>query len=87
MIHKSVQDRDFHSIRKGDALFVDLAGNIIPYDGSYGEEVQLMFVNEGGYYYSSSGTGIGVAVATEFDLEKGKLSPMTDEKVDTLSTF
>uniref|UniRef100_A0A7S1Z045 AstE/AspA barrel-sandwich hybrid domain-containing protein n=1 Tax=Ditylum brightwellii TaxID=49249 RepID=A0A7S1Z045_9STRA len=62
IVHKSLQDQDFRKIKKGDALFVDLDGNIIPYSGSHGDEVYLIFVNEGGYYYSSSGTGIGVAV-------------------------
>jgi aspartoacylase len=73
MIHKSVQDRDFHLIRNGDPLFVALDGSVIPYEGSHGNEVYLIFVNEGGYYYESSGTGIGVAVAAEFDLETAML--------------
>jgi len=30
-----------------------------------------MFVNEGGYYYKSSGTGIGVAVSSHYKLEDG----------------
>ena len=49
MVHKSIQDRDFEPLRVGDPLFVDLDGNVIPYDGSHGEEVHLIFVNEGGY--------------------------------------
>ena len=73
MVHKSLQDRDFHQIRKGDTLFVDLEGKEIPYDGSHGDQVHLIFVNEGGYYYQSSGTGVGVAVATEYNLEDGML--------------
>eukprot|EP00586_Coscinodiscus_wailesii_P021202 CAMPEP_0172500208 /NCGR_PEP_ID=MMETSP1066-20121228/135753_1 /TAXON_ID=671091 /ORGANISM="Coscinodiscus wailesii, Strain CCMP2513" /LENGTH=340 /DNA_ID=CAMNT_0013274325 /DNA_START=52 /DNA_END=1074 /DNA_ORIENTATION=- len=71
MVHKSVQDRDFLKIKKGDSLFVDLDGNDIPYSGSHGEEVHLMFINEGGYYYSSSGTGIGVSVRREMRLSDG----------------
>jgi succinylglutamate desuccinylase len=39
MIHKSMQDRDFHLIRKGDPLFVSLDGSVIPYEGSHGDEV------------------------------------------------
>ena len=73
MIHKSLQDRDFHIIRKGDPLFVALDGSVQPYDGSHGDEVFLIFVNEGGYYYQSSGTGIGVAVKAKFDLDSGFL--------------
>ena len=30
-----------------------------------------MFVNEGGYYYKSSGTGIGVAITSKFKLSDG----------------
>jgi len=81
MVHKSLQDRDFHLIKKGDPLFLDLGGNIIPYDGSHGEEVYLIFVNEGGYYYQSSGTGIGVAVASGYDLSTARLSPRHDEEM------
>lgn len=69
MIHKSLQDCDFQPLRTGDPLFVALDGTIVTYDGSFGEEVLLMFVNEGGYYYASSGTGIGVAVKSQFDWE------------------
>jgi hypothetical protein len=35
----------------------------------------LMFINEGGYYYASSGTGISVALKDEFDLTTGNLIP------------
>jgi len=73
MVHKHLQDRDFELIHEGDALFVDLHGNIIPYDGSHGSPVYLMFVNEGGYYYKSSGAGIAVATKAFFDLETGLL--------------
>ena len=72
MIHKSVQDRDFELLRVGDPLFVELDGTVVPYDGSHGDEVYLIFVNEGGYYYASSGTGIGVAVRSQFDLQTGE---------------
>jgi succinylglutamate desuccinylase len=71
MIHKDLQDRDFHVIKTGDPLFVDLEGNTVPYSGSHGSPVYLMFVNEGGYYYKKSGTGIAVAERAEFDLEMG----------------
>jgi succinylglutamate desuccinylase len=71
LIHKTLQDRDFKLIKTGDPLFVDKEGNVIPYSGSHGSPVHLMFVNEGGYYYQSSGTGIGVSVRCQFDLETG----------------
>lgn len=79
MVHKSLQDRDFHVLRRGDPLFVDLDGNVVPYEGSHGDEVYLIFVNEGGYYYESSGTGIGVAVETAFDLETGMIVDLDEE--------
>jgi aspartoacylase len=54
IVHKSLQDRDFQPLRIDDPLFVSLDGTVIPYDGSHGDEVHLIFVNEGGYYYASS---------------------------------
>ena len=39
----------------------------------------FQFVNEGGYYYESSGTGIGVAVKMDYDLETGMLLTEDDE--------
>lgn len=80
MIHKSLQDRDFYPLRVGDPLFVGLDGNVITYDGSHGDEVHLIFVNEGGYYYASSGTGIGVAVKSQFDWETGWFVVESDEE-------
>lgn len=80
IVHKSIQDRDFEPLRIGDPLFVTLDGTIIPYDGSHGEEVHLIFVNEGGYYYASSGTGIGVAVKSEFDWQTGYFVVESDDE-------
>mmetsp|Transcript_32520 Transcript_32520/g.60119 ORF Transcript_32520/g.60119 Transcript_32520/m.60119 type:complete len:560 (-) Transcript_32520:1522-3201(-) len=80
MVHRSLQDRDFHPLRTGDPLFVQLDGTIIPYDGSHGEEVHLIFVNEGGYYYASSGTGIGVAVKSQFDWLTGWFVVESDDE-------
>lgn len=89
MIHKSVQDRDFEPLRVGDPLFVELDGTIVPYDGSHGDEVYLIFVNEGGYYYASSGTGIGVAVRSQFDLHTGelKMNSISHHSVNLFSTW
>ena len=80
MVHKSVQDKDFAEIRTGDPLFVDLDGNVIPYDGSHGSPITLLFINEGGYYYASSGTGISVAQRREFLFETAKLLPLEEKK-------
>ena len=55
-------------------------GKVIPYDGSHGDEVHLIFVNEGGYYYESSGTGIGVAVKSEFDWQTGYFVIESDDE-------
>ena len=74
IVHRHLQDRDFQVLRKGDPLFVTLDGSVINYDGSHGDEVYLIFVNEGGYYYQSSGTGIGVAVKAHFDLNDASLT-------------
>jgi succinylglutamate desuccinylase len=71
LVHKSIQDRDFAIIRTGDPLFVRLDGSLVRYDGSHGDEVHLIFVNEGGYYFEQSGTGIGVAVKTGYGLMTG----------------
>ncbi|KAL9178354.1 hypothetical protein ACHAXT_000001 [Thalassiosira profunda] len=84
MVHKSVQDRDFAPLRVGDPLFVQLDGTVIPYDGSHGEEVHLIFVNEGGYYYASSGTGIGVAVKSKFDWSTGWFVVESDDDESVL---
>lgn len=80
MVHKSIQDRDFEPLRVGDPLFVELDGTIVTYDGSHGDEVHLIFVNEGGYYYASSGTGIGVAVKSQFDWESGWFVVESDDE-------
>lgn len=80
LVHRSVQDRDFRTLRRGDPLFVGLDGSVVPYDGSHGDEVVLMFVNEGGYYYRSSGTGIVVAEKTAFDLDSGRMVTTTGNR-------
>lgn len=74
MIHKSIQDCDFTKVvRTGDPLFVKMDGSIVKYDGSFGDEVYLIFINEGGYYYKSSGTGIGVAIQATYNLQTGMI--------------
>ena len=74
MVHRDVQDADFEPLRKGDPLFVRREdGAIIPYDGSHGPVIHLIFINEAGYYYASSGTGLGVAYQGWLDLRAGML--------------
>jgi aspartoacylase len=67
IVHKSLQDQDFKPLRIGDPLFVSLDGTVIPYDGSHGDEVHLIFVNEGGYYYASSKLSVLTAVDACFE--------------------
>ena len=81
MVHKNVQDKDFSLIKEGDPLFVDLDGEVIPYDGSHGSPICVTFINEGGYYYASSGTGISVAKPACFDLESGRI--LRDDEVNS----
>eukprot|EP00529_Nitzschia_sp_RCC80_P020200 CAMPEP_0113489328 /NCGR_PEP_ID=MMETSP0014_2-20120614/26472_1 /TAXON_ID=2857 /ORGANISM="Nitzschia sp." /LENGTH=427 /DNA_ID=CAMNT_0000383061 /DNA_START=344 /DNA_END=1627 /DNA_ORIENTATION=+ /assembly_acc=CAM_ASM_000159 len=80
LVHKDVQDKDFEEIKTGDPLFVDLDGNVIPYDGSHGSPIRVTFVNEGGYYYASSGTGIAVTQPDEFDMSTGQLLVEQDQE-------
>lgn len=82
MVHESLQDRDFHVVRKGDPLFVGLDGTVSYYDGSHGDEVHVIFVNEAGYYYASSGTGITVSIQTQFDLNDGLLAQQAECEVN-----
>ena len=90
IVHKDVQDNDFQQIKTGDPLFVDLDGNVIPYDGSHGSPIRLTFINEGGYYYASSGTGIAVTRSDEFEIHTGELlltvAKDADDKEDDKST-
>lgn len=74
MVHETVQDRDYQPVRVGDPLFVQTDGTVIPYDGSHGDTIYLIFVNEAGYYYASSGTGLGVAHKGWLNLRTGKLA-------------
>ena len=73
MVHKSLQDKDYQLIRTGDPMFVALDGTVISYEGTHGDEVHLIFINEGGYYYKSSGTGIVVAAMSHYDLDSGMI--------------
>jgi succinylglutamate desuccinylase len=42
MVHKDLQDKDFQQVRTGDPLFVNLDGDVLPYDGSYGSPIYLI---------------------------------------------
>lgn len=85
IVHPNIQDADYRAVRRGDPLFVDSAGRVICYDGSQGEEIYVIFVNEAGYYYESSGTGIGVAYRGKFSWTDGMLVSSTQEPKETSS--
>ena len=44
--HESIQDRDWSTL-KGDPLWRDEDGETVVYDGSFGDEIVPIFVNEG----------------------------------------
>lgn len=77
IIHQSLQDRDFEPVHVGDPLFMTIHGETIYYDGTYGDTVYLIFINEGGYYYASSGTGIGVAIQAQYHILHGTFVTIT----------
>lgn len=87
LVHHSVQDKDFSLIHEGDPLFVDLDGKTISYNGSHGSPVRLVFINEGGYYYASSGTGISVAMDDVFELGTGLLKSLSQSKTEKAETI
>lgn len=60
VVHPSLQDRDYDALHKGDPLFVRLDGSLEMYDGSLGDTVYPIFINEAAYYYSESGRGISM---------------------------
>lgn len=71
--YQNVGAGDFQKVSKGDPLFVSLDGDTINYDGSYGDTIYLAFINEGGYYYSSSGTGICALMNATCSIQNGIL--------------
>eukprot|EP00965_Chrysotila_dentata_P115941 3832515-Pleurochrysis_carterae.AAC.2 len=66
IVHPSLQDRDYEPLKKGDALFEHMDGTIERYDGSLGEVVYPIFINEAAYYYAQSGTGIGMTECVDW---------------------
>jgi succinylglutamate desuccinylase len=85
MVHEDWQDRDFlGKVRVGDPLFVSVSGEIIRYDGSHGDSAYLMFINEGGYYYAQSGTGIAVAELLQYHMGRDRF--LEEEDIGHLNT-
>lgn len=60
LIVPTLQDRDFEVLRAGDPMFENEDGTVVLYDGSCGESVYPVFVNEAAYYYAQSGRGVGL---------------------------
>lgn len=48
MVHKNVQDKDYHPIHPGDPIFTLFDGTEVPYDGD--KVVYPTFINEAAYY-------------------------------------
>ena len=69
VVHPALQDADFQPISRGAPLFVAIDGSVIRYDGSFGEQVVPIFINEAAYYYVKSGRGIGIATPVDLPLE------------------
>ena len=66
VVAASLQDRDYEPLRKGEPLFEHLDGTIVPYDGSFGDVVYPVFINEAAYYYRESGRGVGISHRIEW---------------------
>ena len=61
LVAPSLQDRDFAPLRKGEPLYMTLDGTLVAYDGSLGDVVHPVFVNEAAYYLHESGRGVGMS--------------------------
>ena len=73
VVAASLQDRDFAPLRAGEPLFEHADGRLIPYDGSFGDEVYPVFINEAAYYMHESGRGVGMSQRVEWAVPKGGL--------------
>eukprot|EP01062_Namystynia_karyoxenos_P060383 TRINITY_DN5193_c0_g1_i1.p1 TRINITY_DN5193_c0_g1~~TRINITY_DN5193_c0_g1_i1.p1 ORF type:complete len:404 (+),score=121.02 TRINITY_DN5193_c0_g1_i1:107-1213(+) len=68
MFHPDLQDHDWRSLRKGDPMFVGFDGEVITYDGRFGD-VFAHFVNEAAYFLPSSGLGFELSQEVECALQ------------------
>ena len=71
LVARSLQDRDFQPLRTGEPLFEALDGGVVRYDGSSGDVVYPVFINEAAYYYHQSGRGIGLTEKAQWPVPKG----------------
>lgn len=60
VFHEALQDHDYSLLRKGDPMFRQADGGIVEYDGTHGDVVVPMFVNEAAYYLPQSGLGFAI---------------------------
>ena len=68
LVHASLQGRDYCSLSVGDPLWRGPDGETIVYDGSKGETITPIFVNEAAYYEVESGLGIGICEPVRWPL-------------------
>jgi succinylglutamate desuccinylase len=61
VVAPSLQDADFSPLHEGEPLFEALNGTVVTYDGSLGDPVYPVFINEAAYYYRESGRGVGMS--------------------------
>ena len=50
-------------------MFVRPNGSVVVYDGSHGDVVYPVFVNEAAYYYAQSGRGIGLTSIVDWPID------------------
>mmetsp|Transcript_5546 Transcript_5546/g.14654 ORF Transcript_5546/g.14654 Transcript_5546/m.14654 type:complete len:333 (+) Transcript_5546:72-1070(+) len=68
MVHPDLQGRDFEPLCVGDPLWIGVDGTVTYYDGTAGDEVVPIFINEAAYYHVKSGRGIGLCKPVEWTL-------------------
>ena len=74
LVARSLQDRDFEPLHKGDPLWERFDGTVVPYDGSCGDPTYPVFVNEAAYYYLQSGRGIGMTSLVDWPVPRDECS-------------
>mmetsp|Transcript_19356 Transcript_19356/g.54609 ORF Transcript_19356/g.54609 Transcript_19356/m.54609 type:complete len:156 (-) Transcript_19356:100-567(-) len=77
IFHSAFQGSDFKALRTGDPMFVDLKGEVIRYEGTHGDVIWPVFVNEGAYYLPESGLGFGVTRREEMEVPAVAVLPAT----------
>lgn len=68
MLHPNLQDRDYQPIAPGDPLFMTLAGETLPYEGT--DTVYGAFINEAAYYDQHVGLSLMEKVTIPYRPEK-----------------